>query len=246
MPSTPRPLRDRVDEWAESLNDQRLHPVARYLSGAAFAAVVVYIGYFGAILSPTRSVTYRAFGRLPRVLLGDRAPHVVLVAPRRPAHRPRWLWFGLVGWWLGFLWVLLAYALLLGVVTIPLAMSAFAALDAVLFLPNRHESASVVVDPAIAPSPDVAYERLPILASVRFRVLERDGYRCRYCGRGATDEGVRLHIDHRVPVSRGGTNDMSNLVTACQKCNLGKGAWIPQTHAPVDRVDEPTAINAPL
>jgi len=35
---------------------------------------------------------------------------------------------------------------------------------------------------------------------------------------------VILHADHIVPVAEGGTSDMHNLVTACQDCNLGKGA----------------------
>jgi hypothetical protein len=56
--------------------------------------------------------------------------------------------------------------------------------------------------------------------TLRFRVLERDGFTCRYCGRGAPD--VVLHVDHVYPRSRGGKNDMANLVTACRDCNLGK------------------------
>jgi 5-methylcytosine-specific restriction endonuclease McrA len=56
-------------------------------------------------------------------------------------------------------------------------------------------------------------------------VLQRDGFRCRYCDRSASDTSpVKLHIDHRKPVALGGTNDRGNLVTACSACNLGKGA----------------------
>lgn len=57
--------------------------------------------------------------------------------------------------------------------------------------------------------------------SDRFRILQRDRFRCQYCGRAAPD--VDLHVDHVVPVARGGGNDDENLVTACQECNLGKG-----------------------
>lgn len=35
---------------------------------------------------------------------------------------------------------------------------------------------------------------------------------------------MRLHVDHIHPQSRGGTNDLDNLVTACSDCNIGKGA----------------------
>lgn len=58
--------------------------------------------------------------------------------------------------------------------------------------------------------------------SVRIRVLERDGYRCVYCG--ATSQEARLHVDHVVSVSRGGTDASTNLVTACFDCNNGKRA----------------------
>lgn len=57
---------------------------------------------------------------------------------------------------------------------------------------------------------------------IRFEVLERDNFRCQYCGTGVKD-GIQLHVDHIVPVCEGGTDDMSNLVTACIDCNRGKG-----------------------
>jgi 5-methylcytosine-specific restriction endonuclease McrA len=56
----------------------------------------------------------------------------------------------------------------------------------------------------------------------RFQILRRDGHTCRYCGRSAPE--VVLHIDHVIPVARGGTDDDTNLVVACQDCNLGKKA----------------------
>lgn len=76
--------------------------------------------------------------------------------------------------------------------------------------------------PAAPPSP-VAASREPIPAGLRFAVLRRDGFRCAYCGRGESD-GVKLHIDHLVPVARAGPTTLENLVTACQDCNLGKSA----------------------
>ena len=45
---------------------------------------------------------------------------------------------------------------------------------------------------------------------MRQTVLERDDYTCLYCGR----RGGRLGLDHLIPVSRGGTSELSNLVTA--------------------------------
>lgn len=54
----------------------------------------------------------------------------------------------------------------------------------------------------------------------RFEILERDGFQCGYCGRPAS-ESV-LEVDHIVARSRGGTDDPSNLVSACFDCNRGK------------------------
>ena len=59
--------------------------------------------------------------------------------------------------------------------------------------------------------------------SIRVKVLSRDNFRCIFCGKSpATDIGTKLHIDHIVPFSKGGTNEMKNLQTLCEKCNLGK------------------------
>lgn len=63
-------------------------------------------------------------------------------------------------------------------------------------------------------------KRESISKKVRFTILKRDGYRCRYCGRPSSE--IALEIDHVVAVARGGTNDESNLVAACVDCNRGK------------------------
>lgn len=62
---------------------------------------------------------------------------------------------------------------------------------------------------------------LPPLIKLRFDILERDSFRCRYCGRSA-DEGTVLQIDHVNPRSNGGDWNPNNLLTACRECNLGK------------------------
>jgi len=59
--------------------------------------------------------------------------------------------------------------------------------------------------------------------NIRVKVLNRDNFRCIFCGKSpATDVGVKLHVDHIVPFSKGGTNSLDNLQTLCQDCNLGK------------------------
>lgn len=62
----------------------------------------------------------------------------------------------------------------------------------------------------------------------RFRILARDGFRCVYCG--ATPGEAELHVDHRQPRSRGGSDHPTNLVTACRACNLSKAAIEPEWH----------------
>jgi len=65
-------------------------------------------------------------------------------------------------------------------------------------------------------------KRQSISKRVRFSVFSRDGFTCKYCGR-QSDE-VKLVIDHIDPVSKGGTNDETNLITSCETCNQGKAA----------------------
>lgn len=69
----------------------------------------------------------------------------------------------------------------------------------------------------------VFHERSKLTSKLRYQVLKRDHYRCVICGRGAED-GVKLHVDHIMPVARGGKTVMSNLRTLCQDCNLGKSS----------------------
>lgn len=64
--------------------------------------------------------------------------------------------------------------------------------------------------------------RKPLSRKTRFEILKRDLFKCSYCGKNA-EEG-KLHVDHVIPVALGGTNDIMNLVTACEVCNLGKKA----------------------
>lgn len=64
--------------------------------------------------------------------------------------------------------------------------------------------------------------RKAIGKKTRFEVFKRDNFTCQYCGAQAPD--VVLHVDHINPVAGGGDNDILNLVTSCEPCNLGKGA----------------------
>jgi 5-methylcytosine-specific restriction endonuclease McrA len=60
-------------------------------------------------------------------------------------------------------------------------------------------------------------------------LFARDGYRCQYCGRHRAALRGRdfLTRDHVVPISRGGENGWSNVVTACSPCNNRKASHLP-------------------
>lgn len=62
--------------------------------------------------------------------------------------------------------------------------------------------------------------RPAVPAGLRSFVMQRDNYRCGYCG---TADGP-FHLDHIVPVSKGGATDADNLICACSPCNLDKKA----------------------
>lgn len=73
-------------------------------------------------------------------------------------------------------------------------------------------------------------------------LFARDDYACQYCGR--TNSVLRqresLTRDHVVPLSRGGLNVWTNVVTACSSCNTRKADRLPEEigmhpkHAPVE------------
>lgn len=65
-------------------------------------------------------------------------------------------------------------------------------------------------------------KRQGISKKTRFEVFKRDGFKCQYCG--AHPPSVLLHVDHILAVANGGKNNFDNFVTACEPCNLGKGA----------------------
>lgn len=76
--------------------------------------------------------------------------------------------------------------------------------------------------PGKAPGKERVRKRRPVTKAARFRVFQRDGFACKYCGAKPPD--VVIEVDHVIPVSCGGTNAIGNLVTCCEACNAGKGA----------------------
>ena len=68
-------------------------------------------------------------------------------------------------------------------------------------------------------------ERGKLTPKLRYSILSRDSFQCQLCGRGQSD-GVKLHVDHIIPVSKGGKTVPENLRTLCDECNIGKSDTI--------------------
>jgi len=58
------------------------------------------------------------------------------------------------------------------------------------------------------------------------RQINRQKGRCYWC---SCNLGSNYHIDHVIPLAKGGTNSPDNLVCACPTCNTSKGARMPYT-----------------
>lgn len=66
----------------------------------------------------------------------------------------------------------------------------------------------------------MAAKRKAIGNAKRFKIFQRDGFQCQYCG--ASPPAVILHVDHVLAVANGGGDSEDNLLTACSNCNHGK------------------------
>jgi 5-methylcytosine-specific restriction endonuclease McrA len=77
-------------------------------------------------------------------------------------------------------------------------------------------------------------------------LFARDGYRCMYCLRHRSELRGRAFLtrDHVIPMSRGGLNAWTNVVTACSPCNNRKGSRMPAEAAmhPAHEPHEPNYV----
>ena len=65
--------------------------------------------------------------------------------------------------------------------------------------------------------------RRKISDATRYSVLERAGFKCQCCGiKPLKNNDVILHIDHIIPYSLGGSDNIDNLQVLCNKCNISK------------------------
>jgi len=56
----------------------------------------------------------------------------------------------------------------------------------------------------------------------RLAIYLRDGLACCYCG-ASIEGGAQLSLDHLQAYSHGGSNEATNLVTCCSRCNSARG-----------------------
>ena len=59
-------------------------------------------------------------------------------------------------------------------------------------------------------------------AELEQHVAERAANRCEYCRMHQSLQGAQFHLEHIVPISRGGATELANLALACPGCNLRK------------------------
>ena len=91
----------------------------------------------------------------------------------------------------------------------------------------KNERDSLNKDEILTPAKKLGKDEANL--SIRFRVLERDGFKCVYCGRSPhKDNDVELQVDHVFPRSKGGDDTIENLVTSCFECKQGKKDYVIQ------------------
>jgi hypothetical protein len=83
---------------------------------------------------------------------------------------------------------------------------------------NRHTYRLERLKPQSERKPDAK-----ISGRLRAQVLRRQ--RCEMCGRTPSEDGVRLHVDHKIPREWGGPSEEWNLQALCSDCNEGKKAY---------------------
>lgn len=91
------------------------------------------------------------------------------------------------------------------------------------WLVNRHNQLGNIGFETTLKEYNSKNQRKLMTKNLRRKIMERDNYTCCICGKYMPDE-VGLHIDHIVPIAKGGKSVPSNLQVLCSKCNGRKSA----------------------
>ncbi|MFH0902338.1 MAG: HNH endonuclease [Pseudomonadota bacterium] len=89
-----------------------------------------------------------------------------------------------------------------------------------------HTATLVIKVPAVVRLLRAFRRRKAVVKFSRVNIYARDKYRCQYCGEARPIS--ELTYDHVVPRMQGGRTEWTNIVTACQECNLRKGGRTPE------------------
>lgn len=101
-----------------------------------------------------------------------------------------------------------------------------------------------------------AHEYVP--QGIRHQVMVASKGKCAHCGKKATraivnprgclqffdQDNKSFHLDHVIPLAKGGKSEVSNLVTSCPKCNLSGRTKIAENDTNVQEILK--AVNKPL
>ncbi len=82
-------------------------------------------------------------------------------------------------------------------------------------------SDTIMPQAMVISNPTINIVRSGITGKQRWMIFKRDNFVCQYCGRSGTE--TKLEVDHIKPISQGGTDAESNLITSCFECNRSKG-----------------------
>jgi len=74
---------------------------------------------------------------------------------------------------------------------------------------------------------DEGYTRESVPYSTRHLLLNKGKVSCHYCGLESTNARADFHLDHIIPVTRGGTSEFNNIIPSCPKCNQEKTNYNP-------------------
>jgi hypothetical protein len=75
--------------------------------------------------------------------------------------------------------------------------------------------------------PCVVNKRKALDFAIKYAAMRKSGGLCPYCGvqlEFEHEHGTRVAFDHIIPISRGGADDLSNLIACCFSCNAAKHA----------------------
>jgi hypothetical protein len=84
-----------------------------------------------------------------------------------------------------------------------------------------------------------------VAISLRRRAEVLAPQRCAQCGKTPLEDGVKLVVDHRIPQSWGGTNELENLQPLCEDCNAGKRDYFQSFEARAEQIRQAIGYDEP-